>query len=122
MKFLVIDDSRTMRRIMCNALNEIGYEDVEEAEDGVDALRRLKENAFDFVITDWNMPNMSGLELTQTIRNHPTYQELPILMVTTRGMKEDVFAAMKARVNNYLVKPFTPKLLREKIDMILKIQ
>jgi two-component system chemotaxis response regulator CheY len=86
MKFLVIDDSRTMRRIMCNALNEIGYEDVEEAEDGVDAVRRLKENAFVFVMSDWNMPNMSGRELTQTIRNHPTYQELPILMVTTRGM------------------------------------
>ena len=122
MKFLVIDDSRTMRRIMCNALNEIGYEDIEEAEDGRDALRLLEEGPFDFVITDWNMPNMNGLELTHSIRNHPTYQALPILMVTTRGMKEDVFAAMKARVNNYLVKPFTAKLLREKIDMILKVQ
>jgi two-component system, chemotaxis family, chemotaxis protein CheY len=121
MKFLVVDDSPTMRRIVTNALREIGYEDVEEAGDGEEALKTLNADSFDFLVTDWNMPNMNGLELTQTVRQHETYHEMPILMVTTRGMKEDVVAAMQAKVNNYVVKPFTPEVLREKIDMILKI-
>ncbi len=121
MKFLVVDDSPTMRRIVTNALREIGYEDVEEAGDGEEALKTLNAGSFDFLVTDWNMPNMNGLELTQTVRQHDTYHEMPILMVTTRGMKEDVVAAMQAKVNNYVVKPFTPEVLREKIDMILKI-
>ncbi|NBC01763.1 MAG: response regulator [Bacteroidetes bacterium] len=121
MKFLVVDDSPTMRRIVTNALREIGYEDVEEAGDGEEALQTLNADSFDFLVTDWNMPNMNGLELTQTVRQHDTYHEMPILMVTTRGMKEDVVAAMQAKVNNYVVKPFTPEVLREKIDMILKI-
>lgn len=121
MKFLVVDDSPTMRRIVTNALREIGYEDVEEAGDGEEALKTLDAGSFDFLVTDWNMPNMNGLELTQTVRQHDTYHEMPILMVTTRGMKEDVVAAMQAKVNNYVVKPFTPEVLREKIDMILKI-
>lgn len=120
MKILVVDDSPTMRRIVCNALREIGYEEYDEAEDGEDAMGKLRGNSFDFVITDWNMPRMNGLELTQTIRADATYGQVPILMVTTRGMKEDVIAAMHARVNNYMVKPFTPEVLREKIDMILK--
>ncbi|CAM3321875.1 chemotaxis response regulator CheY [Rhodothermus bifroesti] len=120
MKFLVVDDSPTMRRIVCNALREIGYTDVIEAGDGVDALEKLEQETVDFVITDWNMPNMNGLELTRTIRNHSRLSNLPILMVTTRGMKEDVLAAMQARVNNYIVKPFTPEVLREKINLILK--
>ncbi len=120
MKFLVVDDSPTMRRIVCNALREIGYTDVIEAGDGVDALEKLEQETVDFVITDWNMPNMNGLELTRTIRNHSRLSNLPILMVTTRGMKEDVIAAMQARVNNYIVKPFTPEVLREKINLILK--
>jgi len=121
MKFLVVDDSPTMRRIVTNALREIGYEDVEEAGDGEEALQTLNADSFDFLVTDWNMPNMNGLELTQTVRQHDTYHEMPILMVTTRGMKEDVVAAMQAKVNNYVVKPFKPEVLREKIDMILKI-
>ncbi|NBB86377.1 MAG: response regulator [Bacteroidetes bacterium] len=121
MKFLVVDDSPTMRRIVTNALREIGYDDVEEAGDGEEALKTLNADTFDFLVTDWNMPNMNGLELTQTVRQHDTYHEMPILMVTTRGMKEDVVAAMQAKVNNYVVKPFTPEVLREKIDMILKI-
>jgi two-component system, chemotaxis family, chemotaxis protein CheY len=120
MKILVVDDSPTMRRIVCNALREIGYEEYDEAEDGEDAMGKLRGDSFDFVITDWNMPRMNGLELTQTIRADATYGQVPILMVTTRGMKEDVIAAMHARVNNYMVKPFTPEVLREKIDMILK--
>lgn len=121
MKFLVVDDSPTMRRIVTNALREIGYGDVVEAEDGQDALEKLNADAFEFVITDWNMPNMNGLDLTKSIRTHGTYGEVPILMITTRGMQEDVIAAMQARVNNYIVKPFTPQILREKINMILKI-
>lgn len=120
MKFLVVDDSPTMRRIVCNALREIGYTDLQEAEDGQKALEVLEGEPVDFVITDWNMPNMNGLDLTKSIRNHPTHATLPILMITTRGMKEDVIAAMHARVNNYIVKPFTPEVLRDKINMILK--
>jgi two-component system, chemotaxis family, chemotaxis protein CheY len=120
MKFLVVDDSPTMRRIVCNALREIGYDNYDEAEDGEDAIDKLKGDSFDFVITDWNMPKMNGLELTQSIRGDQTYAQVPILMVTTRGMKEDVIAAMHARVNNYMVKPFTPEVLREKINLILK--
>ncbi|QXD16053.1 response regulator [Rhodocaloribacter litoris] len=120
MRFLVVDDSLTMRRIVCNALKEIGYSDYVEAADGAQALEKLGGESIDFVITDWNMPNMNGLELTKSIRNHPTLGHLPILMVTTRGMKEDVMAAMHARVNNYIVKPFTPEVLRDKIELILK--
>lgn len=120
MKFLIVDDSPTMRRIVCNALREIGYSDLEEAEDGSRALEKLGTAAVDFVITDWNMPNMNGLDLTKTIRSHPRLNELPILMITTRGMKEDVLAAMHARVNNYIVKPFTPEVLRDKINMIMR--
>lgn|SRR5690554_1304949 len=120
MKFLVVDDSPTMRRIVCNALREIGYSDYEEAGDGEAALEVMQSKPVDFVITDWNMPVMNGLELTQTLRGDERYESLPILMVTTRGMKEDVIAAMHARVNNYMIKPFTPEVLREKIDQILK--
>ncbi len=120
MKFLVVDDSPTMRRIVCNALREIGYDELSEAEDGEDALEKLDAEPVDFLVTDWNMPNVNGLELTREIRNHPERGELPILMITTRGMKEDVMDAMQARVNNYVVKPFTPDVLREKIDLILR--
>lgn len=120
MKFLVVDDSPTMRRIVCNALREIGYPDLVEAGDGAEALEKLETERPDFVITDWNMPNMNGLDLTRSIRSHAVHGSLPILMITTRGMKEDVLAAMQARVNNYVVKPFTPQVLREKIDLVLK--
>ena len=120
MKFLVVDDSPTMRRIVANALKELGYSDVAEAGDGEEALQQLQGSETEFVITDWNMPNMNGLDLSTTIRNDPSLSELPILMITTRGMKEDVIAAMKAGVNNYVVKPFTTEVLREKIDMVLK--
>ena len=120
MKFLVVDDSPTMRRIMCNTLIEIGYEELDEAEDGAQALTKLKEGSFDFLVTDWNMPNMNGLELTKTVRQDPNMSEMPILMVTTRGMKDDVLAAMQAKVSNYVVKPFTADVLRKKIDMVLK--
>lgn len=120
MKFLVVDDSSTMRRIVCNALRDLGHTDLVEAADGAEALDQLEATRPDFVVTDWNMPNVNGLELTQTIRGHAEFGGLPILMITTRGMKEDVLAAMQARVNNYVVKPFTPQVLGEKIDAILK--
>lgn len=120
MKFLVVDDSPTMRRIVINALKSFGYNDVVEAGDGIEALDVLKkEGNVEFVVTDWNMPNMTGLELTQSIRSSAEFGSLPILMVTTRGLKQDIIDALKARVNNYVVKPFTPQVLKEKIDAIL---
>lgn len=121
MKFLVVDDSQTMRRIVTNALKGIGYDDIIEAEDGKDAFAKLYIEKIDFIITDWNMPNMNGLEFTKAVRGgEEQYNSLPILMVTTRGMKEDVMEALQAKVNNYVVKPFTPQVLKEKIDLILK--
>ena len=120
MRFLVVDDSPTMRRIVINALRSFGYDDIVEAADGQEALQKLEsEGNIDFVITDWNMPNMTGLELTKAIRSHPKFSNLPILMVTTRGLKEDILQALQAKVNNYIVKPFTPNILKEKIEKIL---
>ncbi len=119
MKFLVVDDSPTMRRIVINALHSFGYNDVAEASDGQDALAILYTEKIDFVITDWNMPNMNGLELTKAIRNDATFGNLPVLMVTTRGIKEDIVQALQAKVNNYIVKPFTPAVLKEKIQAIV---
>jgi two-component system chemotaxis response regulator CheY len=121
LKFLVVDDSVTMRRIVTNTLKNLGYNDVIEAVDGKDALAKLAANPdVNFIITDWNMPNMSGLELTQAIRKSEKFGELPILMVTTRGVKEDIIQALKARVNNYIIKPFTPQVLHEKINQIIE--
>lgn len=120
MQFLVVDDSPTMRRIVVNALRSIGYENVVEAEDGQDALSKLQTNSIDFIITDWNMPNLNGLDLTKTIRSSPSLSSIPILMVTTRALKQDIIEALQAKVNNYIVKPFTPAVLKEKIDLILQ--
>lgn len=119
MKFLVVDDSPTMRRIVINALKQFGWTEVVEAGDGIEAVEHLKVDTFDFVVTDWNMPIMTGLELTKHIRTNDNLKHLPILMVTTRGQKSDIIAALQARVNNYVVKPFTPQVLKEKIDAIL---
>ncbi len=116
----MVDDSPTMRRIVINALKTFGYTDIIEAEDGQDALDKLQETKVDFVITDWNMPNMTGLELTKAIRSSSDFKDLPILMVTTRGLKQDIIEALQAKVNNYVVKPFTPQVLKEKLDAILK--
>ncbi len=120
MKFLVVDDSPTMRRIVINALKTFGYGEILEAEDGNDGLAKLQGDKVDFVITDWNMPNMTGLELTKAIRSNDNLKHLPILMVTTRGLKQDIVEALQAKVNNYVVKPFTPQVLKEKIDAVLK--
>jgi two-component system chemotaxis response regulator CheY len=118
MRFLVVDDSATMRRILVNSLQRIGYSDFVEAGDGVDAVAKF-DSSVGFVITDWNMPNMSGLELARALRAHADGKTVPILMVTTRSVKEDIMAAIEAGVNNYIVKPFTPQLLKEKIDAVL---
>jgi two-component system, chemotaxis family, chemotaxis protein CheY len=120
LKFLVVDDSITMRRIVVNSLKGLGYSDFLEAGDGKEAMDVLNsDDSVTFVITDWNMPNVSGLELVKMIRTHGTYGGVPILMVTTRGVKEDIMEALAAKVNNYVIKPFTPPILKEKIDQIL---
>lgn len=119
-KFLVVDDSVTMRRIVVNTLKSLGYNQYVEAEHGKDAMDKLNTDlAINFVITDWNMPVMSGLELTKAIRSDDRTKALPILMVTTRGIKEDIVQALQARVSNYVVKPFTPQILKDKIDLVL---
>ena len=118
MKFLVVDDSITMRRITINALQRIGYTDVVEATDGHEALERL-DQTIGFVITDWNMPNMSGLEFARAVRGTLVGQSLPILMVTTRGAREDIIAAVDAGVSSYILKPFTPSVLKEKIERLM---
>lgn len=120
LKFLVVDDSVTMRRIVANSLKAIGYEAFVEAGDGREAISKLSsDESINFIITDWNMPEVSGLELVKSIRSSDKFAKLPILMVTTRGLKEDIVEALQAKVNNYVVKPFTPQILREKIDQIL---
>lgn len=119
LKILAVDDSPTMRRIIINTLKRAGYKDVIEANDGKDALAKMKVEKVNFVITDWNMPEMDGLTLVTNLRSSPEYKEVPILMVTTRSVKDDIVEALKAGVNNYIVKPFTPDTLKEKIEQIL---
>jgi two-component system chemotaxis response regulator CheY len=121
MKVLVVDDSATMRKIAAQMVKKLGYNPVVEAGDGREALQVLEQNAdVGLVLTDWNMPNMNGLELVQAIRADDAMSELPIIMVTTRNMKSDIMGAMKAGVNNYLTKPFDPPTMKEKIDRVLK--
>jgi len=118
MKFLVVDDSATMRRILVNSLQRIGFGECVEAEDGLQALEKF-DSSISFVITDWNMPVMSGIDLARSLRSHDLGRKVPILMVTTRSVREDIVAAVEAGVNNYIVKPFTPQVLKEKIDQVL---
>lgn len=120
LKILAVDDSPTMRRIIVNTLKRAGFNDVAEASDGKDALAKMKVDRYDFIITDWNMPDMDGLAFVTQMRNSDEFRELPVLMVTTRSVKEDIIEAMKAGVNNYIVKPFTPETLSEKIGQVLK--
>lgn len=119
LKILAVDDSPTMRRIIVNTLKRAGFEDVTEASDGKDALAKLKLETFNFVITDWNMPEMDGLAFVSQLRTMEQYKTLPVLMVTTRSVKDDIVEAMKAGVNNYIVKPFTPDTLKAKIEQVL---
>ncbi len=120
LKILAVDDSPTMRRIIVNTLKRAGYEDVTEASDGKDAIAKMKVEQFNFVITDWNMPEMDGLTFVSQVRSLDEFRDMPILMVTTRSVKDDIIEAMKAGVNNYIVKPFTPETLSEKINQVLK--
>lgn len=119
-KFLVVDDFSTMRRIVRNLLKELGYSNVDEAEDGVIALSKLKNEHFDFVVSDWNMPNMDGLTLLQTIRADSALSSLPVLMVTAEAKKENIIAAAQAGANGYIVKPFTAATLDEKLTKIFE--
>ncbi len=118
MHFLVVDDFSTMRRIVRNLLKEHGFANVSEAEDGQLALNRLRLGGIQFVVTDWNMPNMDGLELLKTIRATPHLSHLPVLMVTAEAKKENIVAAAQAGADGYIVKPFTSATLKEKLDKI----
>ena len=119
-KFLVVDDFSTMRRIVRNLLKELGYTNVDEAEDGAIALGKLKGGGFEFVVSDWNMPNMDGLTLFQHIRADPELAKLPVLMVTAEAKKENIIAAAQAGANGYVVKPFTAATLDEKLTKIFE--
>ena len=120
MKILTVDDFSTMRRIIRNMLRQLGYSNIVEAEDGVEALSLLQREKVDFVISDWNMPNMSGLSLLKAIRADDNLKPIPVLLVTAEALKENVVEALKAGVNNYVVKPFTAETLKERIDAIFK--
>jgi two-component system, chemotaxis family, chemotaxis protein CheY len=119
-KFLVVDDFSTMRRIVRNLLKELGFTNVDEAEDGAVAWQKIQAASFDFIITDWNMPNMDGLTLLQTIRGNPTYKALPVLMITAEAKKENIIAAAQACASGYIVKPFTAATLNEKLTKIFE--
>ncbi len=122
MKILVVDDFSTMRRIVKNLLRELTYNESDEAENGQEALHKLRAGMFDFVITDWNMPVMNGLELLTEIRKDPTLKHLPVLMITAEAKKENIIAAAQAGASGYIVKPFTAANLEEKINKILQRQ
>ena len=120
MKIITVDDSSTMRRIIKNTLKRIGYGDeILEAGDGKEALDVLANNSVDLIITDWNMPVMDGLTFVKHIRADSKYNDTPIIMVTTEAAKEDIITALQAGVNNYIVKPFKPDVLKDKIDTVL---
>ena len=120
MSFLVVDDFPTMRRIVRSLLKELGYTNVEEAEDGQDALAKLRANSFEFVVSDWNMPNLDGLEMLKQIRADDALKELPVLMVTAEAKKENIIAAAQAGASGYVVKPFTAATLEEKLNKIFE--
>ncbi len=120
MRFLVVDDSSTMRRIIINTLNKLGYTECREAGNGKEGLDALTANPVDIVITDWNMPEMSGVEFVRAVRSNDATKAMPVLMVTTNAAEGDIVEALKAGVNNYVVKPFTPATIKEKIEAVLK--
>ncbi|RQH06185.1 MULTISPECIES: chemotaxis response regulator CheY [Paraburkholderia] len=120
MKFLVVDDFPTMRRIVRNLLKELGYSNVDEAEDGAAGLARLRSGAYEFVISDWNMPNLDGLAMLKEIRADAALKHLPVLMVTAESKKENIIAAAQAGASGYVVKPFTAATLDEKLNKILE--
>jgi len=118
MKILIVDDFSTMRRIVRNILKQLSFNNVDEAEDGDVALEKLKNGDYDFVITDWNMPNMTGLDLLKAIRSDVRLKDMPVLLITAEAEKENVVLAAQAGVNDYIVKPFTGDVLQQKINRI----
>jgi two-component system chemotaxis response regulator CheY len=120
LKFLVVDDFATMRRIIRNLLKELGFNNVDEAEDGVNALAKLRADRFDLVVSDWNMPNMTGIDLLRNIRSDAQLKDLPVLMVTAEAKKENIIAAAQAGASGYVVKPFTAATLDEKLKKIFQ--
>ena len=120
MKILVVDDFSTMRRIIKNLLKDLGFANIQEADDGNTALPMLQQGDFDFVVTDWNMPGMQGIDLLRAIRADDKFKHLPVLMVTAEAKKEQIVAAAQAGVNGYVVKPFTAATLKEKLDKIFE--
>lgn len=120
MKFLVVDDFSTMRRIIKNLLHDLGYANVTEADDGNTALPLLQQGEFDFLITDWNMPGMPGLDLLKAVRADTKLKQMPVLMLTAESKREQIVEAAQAGVNGYVIKPFTAVTLKEKIDKILE--
>ncbi len=119
MKFLVVDDFSTMRRIVKNLLHDLGYPNVTEADDGKTALPMLQAGGFDFLISDWNMPGMSGLDLIKAVRSDAKLAKMPVLMLTAEAKREQIIEAAQAGVNGYVIKPFTAETLKEKLDKIL---
>ena len=120
LKILVVDDFPTMRRIIRNLLKDLGYENVDEAEDGAMGLEKLRNGSFDFVVSDWNMPNLDGLEMLKQIRADANLAKLPVLMVTAEAKKENIIAAAQAGASGYVVKPFTAATLEEKLNKIFE--
>jgi two-component system, chemotaxis family, chemotaxis protein CheY len=122
LKLLVVDDSSTMRRIIKNTLARLGYKDILEGADGVEGWAQMDQNPdIEMLITDWNMPEMNGLELVKKVRADDRFKDTPIIMVTTEGGKAEVITAFKAGVNNYIVKPFTPQVLKEKLGAVMGV-
>ena len=119
-KILVVDDFPTMRRIVRNLLKELGFENVDEAEDGQMALEKLRNGSFELVVSDWNMPNLDGLEMLKQIRADPVLGKMPVLMVTAEAKKENIIAAAQAGASGYVVKPFTAATLEEKLDKVFE--
>jgi len=117
-RFLVVDDMSTMRKIIRAILNQLGYTNVDEAENGKEALAKLRVGNYQFVLLDWNMPEMDGLETLKNIRADEKLKNIPVIMVTAEAKKENVLMAIQAGANNYIVKPFTPEVLREKIEKV----
>jgi two-component system chemotaxis response regulator CheY len=120
LRFLVVDDFSTMRRIIKNLLHDLGYQNVSEADDGNTALPILQAGNVDFLITDWNMPGMPGLELLKAVRSDPKLASMPVLMLTAEAKREQIVEAAQAGVNGYVIKPFTAVTLKEKLDKILE--
>ena len=120
MKVLIVDDFSTMRRIIKNLMRDLGYANTHEADDGSTALPILKSGSFDFLITDWNMPKMQGIDLLKAVRADPLLSSLPVLLVTAEARREQIVAAAEAGVNGYIVKPFTAEMLKKKIDKIFE--